>query len=330
MYKGKKTCGKSLTNKKTELIMDVTLHKHNLCKQHSKIEGGPVTRKIDEELIKRVPSVSGEKKERECLEFDERVIFVDKFISIERRFMSRLYASDILDEEEWHKVMHFQLFGDFKFGSTFVGHKSFKEFYKCSPKSYKRICKNLEKKGFIKQDAMADRIDKSDKNKLTVTKVLLSPLYDPETKTIIPKNITKTNRSIDFMAEHYAIVPRECLEKLLEDERLSVDCKKLLIFLYRFNCYNLFTGVDPNLISKVGNEIYIHPRLTDSLQLSPRQTEKAMNLLEACGFIFWNTVFIYEEFFDIDCRLRVSTTQLENSWEAKIITPAYQRKGGIA
>jgi len=41
-------------------------------------------------------------------------------------------------------------------------------------------------------------------------------------------------------------------------------------------------------------------------------------------------VHIYEECFDMDRRLRVSTAIVENSWEAEIVTPVYQWKGRVA
>jgi hypothetical protein len=289
-----------------------------------------MTKKIDEELIERTTSICTEKNKKEEIKIDNRINWSDNFIIIERRYISKPYASNILDEAEWHKLMHFQLMINFNFGNTFVGRNDFKDYYPCGPKSYKNICKTLEDKGLIVQERLADRADKSNENKLTITKVLLAPLYDPETEARIPQNITKTSTSIDFMMEHYAKVPKECLEEMLRDMKISIDCKKLLILLYRFNAYKLFLGVDPNLVYRVENEVHIHPRAVDSLQLSEYQIKEMIGQLETGGYIFWKAVQLYEECFDQDCRLRVSTKKVESSWEAEIITPVYQWKGRSA
>ena len=109
-----------------------------------------------------------------------QIIFDDKFIIIETRFLTQQYSSAFLDDTEWKRLLHLHYMAKFDTGYTTSGQNGFYAINKTSRTQYPRIMNNLEAKKLISTKKVSE--------KFTSTGVRLAPLYDIDSGNIYPRN----------------------------------------------------------------------------------------------------------------------------------------------
>jgi|LSQX01.2.fsa_nt_gb hypothetical protein len=245
------------------------------------------------------------------------IIYDDKFIIIETRFLTQQYSSAFLDDAEWKRLLHLHYMAKFDTGYTTSGQKGFYAINKTSRTQYPRIMSNLEAKKLISTKKVSE--------KFTSTGVRLAPLYDVDSGNIYPRNRqTKSGSTIRKNKIHYAEVPKNVLDKLLRDPTLSILEIRLMLTLYRYNNLRAFNGVDSNVIHILNGDMFIHPSIFEDLKISKNECIIYLKKLQFNGFINWYTIKVYQEQFDGDERLRIASTKNNDSLSIQIIVPKYQ------
>lgn len=246
-----------------------------------------------------------------------QIIFDDKFVMIETRLLSQHYSSAFLDEAEWKRLLHLHYMAKFNTGYTTSGQKGFYDIHKASRTQYLRIMANLEAKELITTKKISE--------KFTRTGVKLAPLYDVNSGNIYPRNKqTKSGYTIRINKIHYAEVPKKALDKFLKDPTLSVLEIRLVLMLYRYNNLKAFSGVDSNVIHNINGEIFVHPCILEDLKISKNECILYLKKLEDNGFLYWYNVRVYQEQFDGDERLRITSLENKDALNIQIIVPKYQ------
>ena len=244
------------------------------------------------------------------------VITTKYFMAVDTRLLSRPYVSS-LTEIEIRKLLHFYLTADYYKGTTIKGNNDFSKYNHLEDKDYRKVVKNLEERGFIKT------YKHKGKSNFTTTAILFAPLYDEETKEFIQtSNQWRNSASMYSNQEHFAMIPKAAAEKLLADKSLSLIHVLLMLKLYRYCDYSLFGGTDPNVIFNNGG-VCIHPRITQDLRISEDEAILMLEDLETGGYFFWEESTLYNEQFDMDKRVRV-TTGNDYDFKTLILKPTCQ------
>ena len=93
--------------------------------------------------------------------------------------------------------------------------------------------------------------------------------------------------------------------------------------LYRYCSYELFKGVDINVICKHKNELIIDSRICHDLSASKKTIESYIDTLVESGYFTWQHHNAYIETFDNDIRWRISEHD-NNAEIVEVLTPLTQ------
>ncbi len=186
----------------------------------------------------------------------------------------------------------------------------------CTKKEYRKLVSRLQQFGLI--ETMIPTLN----SKITYTTVKMYPVYDAETGLLINvTNAVKSGHKFMSSKAHFTIVPHSILLKAL---RLDYQLLMLLIRLYHYNHYKLFTGVDPNVIRVEDNSWFIHPRIYYDLCMNRQEIIECIMELKSQKFLDLIHTSTYLECFDNDIRYRVADKDTFNVKPVTIISPLTQ------
>lgn len=242
----------------------------------------------------------------------ENIIYCRNFALIDNQLASANYPSRILSPLEWKLLIHFNVVSNCIYGNSYHGHQSFSKKYTCTRIEYKSAIHRLEEMHFIRTWKYTPR------SKHTYTAVLLTPMFDIETGYLGEALSDKFNYAVNYNKIHFSMVPSEPLLQLLSSE---LDAILILIKLYRYH-HPLYNGIDPNVLRRDAEGLYIHPRLLFSIGLSFEDFRYHLEVTLR-NYFLERSVNVFPEQFDHDVRLRLATAQ-PNPVPITMFTPIYQ------
>lgn len=248
---------------------------------------------------------------------NEETIPCSSFAMIEDILLSRNYSASFMDDLSWRIYLVLQLEADAKHGYTYSGNKHYNSFKFCNPVKYKEVMSRLKKMQLV---------DIKEPRGTYIYKYLyIAPIWDIDRNLpIVTFDVYKTKYSIKRNSITFAIVPKDCLSKLLMDRSLSVTHIRLLLKLYKYNNLPLFGGVDPNVLHLLEDRLVIHPRVLHDLSISYEESEEYLDDLS--HYFTWNEYEVYDETFEMDTRLMLHSENIgvKETKVIKILTPIYQ------
>jgi hypothetical protein len=189
-------------------------------------------------------------------------VFENSFIRLDANLITRATPYGQLGELGLKRYLHILKYTDNEWGSSVSGNKSFnsKVAY-IYPKGFKQIDKNLCSMGYISQERVAQKLIRTVPNNV--------PFYDISTGNLYAHNVHPiSNRAMGRSRLDYILLPQTALS-----HALLMPLSKMLLYLklYRYNSYEVFRGIDVNVLHYNGTEFYINPRVGFDAQLSEQE-----------------------------------------------------------
>jgi len=235
---------------------------------------------------------------------------------INNRLISRNIPPKVLSEKEFKKLLHIWAVLNTNFGNTFNGYNNFSKTVPCTRLEYRNIMARLEEMHFI------EVVPKSSKISFIYGKMM--PLYNSiKDEFVVTNPCTLTGNAYKLFKEHFTVVPTSALIKSL---KLPMQDIKVLLKLYKYNNYELFGAIDPNVICiENDGQWYIHPRIVYDLYVDDNELFSTIENLINEGFIVITDTELTIEEYDFEQRLMIGKNIPTE--KMRILTPKYQYIG---